>query len=94
MRVMAANHASQLRVTQLLKANRFKMNGCLDLITVYQRYLKWVLRLKCEIRMTRWLADCPASDVAFCEQTSVFIKQSVNHDVRKDSLHSPFQSQI
>ena len=39
-----------MRVTQLLKANRFKMGA---LTTVYQRYLKWVLRLKCEIRMAR-----------------------------------------
>ena len=62
-RAMAASHAPtcqavrvNLRVTQLLKANRFEM-------AVYQRYLKWVLRLKCEIRMarmTRWLADCPS----------------------------------
>ena len=29
-------------------------------MTVYQHYLKWVLRLKCEICMARWLADCPA----------------------------------
>ena len=64
---MTASHASQdgesdMRITQLLKANRFK-NACLELITAYQRYLKWMLRVKCEICMvgiTRWLADCPA----------------------------------
>ena len=51
MRAMAVSHASQHGEPCESACE------CLDLITVYHRYLKWVLRFKCEIHMARWLAD-------------------------------------
>ena len=67
LQVMRANIASQLRVnitvTKLLKAIVTILKWVLRLIlTVYQCYFKWVLRLKCirMDRMARCLTDCPA----------------------------------
>ena len=40
-----------MRISQLLKANRFKMGA------LTQRYMKWCLDLNAKFA---WLADCPA----------------------------------